>query len=74
MKNIAILQPSELGSDFNFSQENGVWGVNFPAAVESDVNISQNTNNLIKVGTDGGAYVDATKLIAHALVEDNDNQ
>lgn len=74
MKNIAILQPSELGSDFNFSQENGVWGVNFPAAVESDVNISQNTNNLIKVGTDGGAYVDATKLIAHALVQDNDNQ
>ena len=74
MKNIAILQPSELGSDFNFSQENGVWGVNFPAAVESDVNISQNTNNLIKVGTDGGAYVDTTKLIAHALVQDNDNQ
>ena len=35
MKNIAILQPSELGSDFNFSQENGVWSVNFPAAVES---------------------------------------
>lgn len=74
MKNIAILQPSELGSDFNFRQEKGVWGVNFPAAVESDVNISQNTNNLIKVGTDGGAYVDTTKLIAHALVQDNDNQ
>ena len=74
MKNIAILQPSELGSDFTFSQENGVWGVNFPPAVESDVNISQNTNNLIKVGTDGGAYVDASKLIAHALVQDNDNQ
>lgn len=74
MKNIAILQPSELGSDFNFSQENGVWGVNFPAAVESDVVISKNTNNLIKVGTDGGAYVDTTKLIAHALVQDNDNQ
>ena len=74
MKNIAILQPSELGSDFNFSQENGVWGVNFPAAVESDVIISQNTNNLIKVGTDGGAYVDASKLIAHALIQDNENQ
>lgn len=74
MKNIAILQPSELSSDFNFSQENGVWGVNFPAAVEPDVIISQNTNNLIKVGTDGGAYVDTTKLIAHALVQDNDNQ
>lgn len=74
MKNIAILQPSELGSDFTFSQENGVWGVNFPPAVESDVNISQNTNNLIKVGTDGGAFVDASKLIAHALVQDNDNQ
>lgn len=74
MKNIAILQPSELGSDFKFSQENGVWGVNFPAAVESDVTISANTNNLIKVGTDGGAFVDASKLIAHALVQDNDNQ
>lgn len=74
MKNIAILQPSELGSDFTFSQENGVWGVNFPPAVESDVTISQNTNNLIKVGTDGGAYVDASKLIAHALVQDTDNQ
>ena len=74
MKNIAILQPSELGSDFTFSQENGVWGVNFPSAVESDVTISQNTNNLIKVGTDGGAYVDASKLIAHALVQDTDNQ
>lgn len=74
MKNIAILQPSELGPDFVFSQENGVWGVNFPPAVESDVNISANTNNLIKVGSDGGAYVDATKLIAHALVQDNDNQ
>ena len=74
MKNIAILQPSELGSDFTFSQENGVWGVNFPSAVESDVTISQNTNNLIKVGTDGGAYVDASKLMAHALVQDTDNQ
>ena len=74
MKNIAILQPSELGSDFNFSQENGVWGVNFPAAVESDVIISQNTNNLIKTGSDGGAYVDASKLIAHALMQDNENQ
>lgn len=74
MKNIAILQPSELGSDFTFSQENGVWGVNFPPAVESDVTISQNTNNLIKVGTDGGAYVDASKLIAYALVQDTDNQ
>lgn len=74
MKNIAILQPSELGSDFTFSQENGVWGVNFPPAVESDVNISANTNNLIKTGSDGGAYVDASKLIAHALMQDNDNQ
>ena len=74
MKNIAILQPSELGSDFNFSQENGVWGVNFPAAVESDVIISQNTDNLIKVGSDGDAYVDASKLIAHALIQDNENQ
>lgn len=74
MKNIAILQPSELGSDFNFSQENGVWGVNFPAAVESDVVVSANTNNLIKTGSDGGAYVDASKLIAHALVQDNENQ
>lgn len=74
MKNIAILQPSELGSDFKFSKENGVWGVNFPAAVESDVTISANTNNLIKVGTDGGAFVDASKLISHALVQDNDNQ
>ena len=74
MKNIAILQPSELGSDFTFSQENGVWGVNFPPAVESDVVISANTNNLIKTGSDGGAYVDASKLIAHALMQDNDNQ
>lgn len=74
MKNIAILQPSELGSDFTFSQENGVWGVNFPPAVESDVTISANTNNLIKTGSDGGAYVDASKLIAHALMQDNDNQ
>ena len=74
MKNIAILQPSELGSDFTFSQENGVWGVNFPPAVESDVNISANTNNLIKTGSDGGAYVDASKLIAHALMRDNENQ
>lgn len=74
MKNIAILQPSELGSDFTFSQEKGVWSVNFPPAVESDVNISANTNNLIKTGSDGGAYVDASKLIAHALMQDNDNQ
>lgn len=74
MKNIAILQPSELGSDFNFSQVDGVWGVTFPDAVESNVTISANANNLIKVGTDGGAYVDASKLIAHALVQDNDNQ
>ena len=74
MKNIAILQPSELGSDFNLSQESGVWSVNFPPAVESNVIISPNANNLIKVGTDGGAYVDASKLIAHALVQDNDNQ
>lgn len=74
MKNIAILQPSELGSDFTFNQESGVWNVNFPPAVESDVTISANTNNLIKVGTDGGAYVDASKLIAHALMQDNDNQ
>lgn len=74
MKNIAILQPSELGSDFTFDPLSGTWKVNFPAAVESDVTISQNTNNLIKVGTDGGAYVDASKLIAHALVQDTDNQ
>ena len=74
MKNIAILQPSELGSDFTFSQESGVWSVNFPPAVESDVNISANTNNLIKTGSDGGAYVDASKLIAHALMQDNENQ
>lgn len=74
MKNIAILQPGELGPDFKFNVENGVWNVNFPASVESDVTISQNTNNLIKVGSDGGAYVDASKLIAHALVQDNDNQ
>ena len=74
MKNIAILQPSELGSDFTFNPESGVWNVNFPPAVESDVTISANTNNLIKTGTDGGAYVDASKLIAHALMQDNDNQ
>lgn len=74
MKNIAILQPSELGSDFTFNPESGVWNVNFPPAVESDVNISANTNNLIKTGSDGGAYVDASKLIAHALMQDNDNQ
>lgn len=74
MKNIAILQPSELGSDFTFSQESGVWSVNFPPAVESDVVVSANTNNLIKTGSDGGAYVDASKLIAHALMQDNENQ
>ena len=74
MKNIAILQPSELGSDFTFSQESGVWSVNFPPAVESDVVVSANTNNLIKTGSDGGAYVDASKLVAHALMQDNENQ
>lgn len=74
MKNIAILQPSELGDDFYFDQAAGVWKVNFPAPVESNVTISPNTNNLIKTGSDGGAWVDASKLIAHALVQDTDDQ
>ena len=74
MKNIAILQPSELGSDFSFNAELGVWTVNFPAPIESVVAISPNVNNLIATGTDGGAYVDATKLIAHSLVQDTVNQ
>ena len=74
MKNIAILQPSELGSDFTFNQESGVWNVNFPPAVESDVTISANTNNLIKTGSDGGAYLGEDMLCAYAITQDNDNQ
>lgn len=74
MKNIAILQPSELGEDFKFDLESGVWGITFPPSVDSDVVISPNTNNLITTGTDGGAHVLASKLIAHALVQDTEEQ
>lgn len=74
MKNIAILQPVEMGTDFTFDAVAGVWKVNFPAPIPSDVIISPNVNNLIQTGSDGGAFVNANLLTAHSLVQDTVNQ
>lgn len=71
MEVVKLIQPHEFGD--NFILEDGKWKVKFPPIARSGVEVSKDANNLITLGTDGGMFVDATRIHAYALVQDNEN-
>lgn len=71
MEVVKLIQPHEFGD--NFILEDGKWKVKFPPIARSGVEVSKDANNLVTLGTDGGMFVDATRIHAHALVQDNKN-
>ena len=71
MRVVKVIQPHEFGD--NFILEDGKWKVKFPPIATSGVEVSKDANNLITLGTDGGMFVDATRIHAYALVQDNEN-
>lgn len=75
MRIVSLIQPSELGSDFKFDVESGIWKVNFPAGGGGGGSeLSKDSNNALKLGVDGGVYLDAALLNAYAMVQDNVSQ
>lgn len=71
MEVVKLIQPHEFGD--NFILEGGKWKVKFPPIARSGVEVSKDVNNLVTLGTDGGMFVDATRIHAYALVQDNEN-
>lgn len=73
MRILSIIQPSEMGSDFRFDEEAGLWKVNFPAGMGEGggVPLSTDANNAIGLGTDQGAFISTDLLGAYALTQDN---
>lgn len=73
MRILSIIQPSEMGSDFRFDEEAGLWKVNFPAGMGegSGVPLSTDANNAIVLGSDEGAFISTDLLGAYALTQDN---
>ena len=71
MEVVKLIQPHEFGD--NFILEDGKWKVKFPPIARSGVEVSKDANNLITLGTDSGMFVDATRIHAYALVQDNEN-
>ncbi len=73
MRILSIIQPSEMGSDFHFDEEAGLWKVNFPAGMGEGggVPLSTDENNAIVLGSDEGAFISADLLGAYALTQDN---
>lgn len=73
MRILSIIQPSEMGSDFRFDEEAGLWKVNFPAGMGEGggVPLSTDANNAIGLGTDEGAFISTDLLGAYALTQDN---
>lgn len=71
MEVVKLIQPHEFGD--NFILEDGKWKVNFPPIATTGVEVSNDANNLITLGTDGGMFVDVARLYAYALVQDNEN-
>ena len=71
MRVVKVIQPHEFGD--NFILEDGKWKVKFPPIATSGVEVSKDANNLITLGTDGGMFVDAARIHAYALVQDNEN-
>ena len=71
MEVVKLIQPHEFGD--NFILEDGKWKVKFPPIAISEVEVSKDANNLVTLGIDGGMFVDATRIHAYALVQDNEN-
>lgn len=73
MRILSIIQPSEMGSDFHFDEEAGLWKVNFPAGMGEGggVPLSTDENNAIVLGSDEGAFISADLLGAYALTQDS---
>lgn len=73
MRILSIIQPSEMGSDFHFDEEAGLWKVNFPAGMGEGggVPLSTDENNAIVLGSDEGAFISTDLLGAYALTQDN---
>ncbi len=73
MRILSIIQPSEMGSDFRFDEEAGLWKVNFPAGMGEGggVPLSTDENNAIVLGSDEGAFISTDLLGAYALTQDN---
>lgn len=71
MEVVKLIQPHEFGD--NFILEDGKWKVKFPPIAVSGVEVSKDANNLVTLGVDGGMFVDATRIHAYALVQDNEN-
>ncbi len=71
MEVVKLIQPHEFGD--NFILEDGKWKVKFPPIATSGVEVSKDANNLVTLGTDGGMFVDATRIHAYALVQDSEN-
>lgn len=73
MRILSIIQPSEMGSDFRFDEEAGLWKVNFPAGMGEGggVPLSTDENNAIVLGSDEGAFISTDMLGAYALTQDN---
>ena len=73
MRILSIIQPSEMGPDFRFDEEAGLWKVNFPAGMGEGggVPLSTDENNAIVLGSDEGAFISADLLGAYALTQDN---
>ena len=76
MRILSIIQPSEMGPDFSFDEEAGLWKVNFPAGMGegNGVPLSTDTNNAIVLGSDEGAFISADLLGAYALTQDNSSK
>lgn len=71
MEVVKLIQPHEFGD--NFILEDGKWKVKFPPIATTGVEVSKDANNLVTLGVDGGMFVDATRIHAYALVQDNEN-
>ena len=76
MRILSIIQPSEMGSDFRFDEEAGLWKVNFPTGMGEGggVPLSTDNNNAIGLGSDEGAFISTDLLGAYALTQDNSSK
>lgn len=63
---IHVIQPSELGSDFLFDPDLKKWKLTNPA-----VQISNDADNALIVGSDDGVFLDKNKLKKYHLIQDN---
>ena len=64
MTDVKIIQPQEMGTDFNFDTLTGKWKLTAPT-------LSADANNSLSKGSDSGLFLDKSAIKKYRIVQDN---